>query len=209
MWGNIINESRNIGRCASVYLQAVPDLQRRIVECTVAFAFAAKRRLREETGLGEADRYFSPEELDQLNREPHLPTALARRISEALRLAREHGAISDHVLQMIDQNPQLLVDYIGSCERIQTTPLPFAYMVHLRRVLILYCFSLPFALVNDFHWAAVPLTFLVAAVFFGIEEIGVEIEGPFGLDENDLPLERFCQRIERDVLGQITSKPEA
>jgi putative membrane protein len=206
MWGNIINESRNLARCAAVYLQAVPDLQRKIVENTIAFAFSAKRRLRDEQGLGEADRFFSPEEIDRLNREPHLPLALARRISESLRLARERGAISDYLLAMIEQNSQLLVDYMGACERIQTTPLPFAYMVHLRRVLILYCFSLPFALVNDFGWAAVPLTFLVAAVFFGIEEIGVEIEGPFGTDENDLPLERFCQRIETDVLGQL-SKP--
>ena len=30
---------------------------------------------------------------------------------------------------------------------------------------------------------------------FGIEEIGVEIEDPFGNDDNDLPLEAICQTI--------------
>jgi putative membrane protein len=208
MWGNIINESRNLGRTAAVYLNLAPDLQREVVEGTVAFAYAAKRRLRNELGLGEADRFFRPDELQRLYSEVHLPTAVARRISHLLRTARDRGVISDYVLAMIDQNCQLLVDYIGACERIQTTPLPFAYMVHLRRALILYCYSLPFALVNDFGWVAVPLTFLVAYIFFGIEEIGVEIEGPFGTDENDLPLERFCERIELDVLGQV-AKPEA
>jgi putative membrane protein len=203
MWGNIINETRNLGRSAAVYLNLAPDLQRQVVESTVAFAYAAKRRLRNEAGLGEADRFFQTQELANLLTEPHLPTAIARRISESLRTARDRGVISDYLLAMIDQNSQLLVDYIGACERIQTTPLPFAYMVHLRRALIVYCYSLPFALVDDFHWVAVPLTLLVAYVFFGIEEIGVEIEGPFGTDENDLPLERFCERIEIDVLGQV------
>jgi ion channel-forming bestrophin family protein len=208
MWGNIINETRNLGRCAAVYLKLAPDLQRKVVESTVAFAYAAKRRLRNEPGLGEADRFFSQEELQSLYTEVHLPTAVARRISETLRTARDRGVISDYVLAMIDQNSQLLVDYIGACERIQSTPLPFAYMVHLRRGLLMYCYTLPFALVTQFGWEAVPLTFLVAYIFFGIEEIGVEIEGPFGTDENDLPLERFCERIEIDVLDQI-GKPAA
>ena len=34
---------------------------------------------------------------------------------------------------------------------------------------------------------------------FGIEEIGVQIEDPFGYDPNDLPLDRIGQTIERDV----------
>ena len=100
----------------------------------------------------------------------------------------------------LDQNVHLLTDHLGACERIHKTPLPFAYMVHLRRALILFCFTLPFALVGDFGWGTIPDTLLVAYVFFGIEEIGVEIEDPFGLDDNDLPLERLCATIERDRL---------
>ncbi len=40
---------------------------------------------------------------------------------------------------------------------------------------------------------------LVTFIFFGIEEIGVEIEGPFGHDENDLPLEDICETIYKNV----------
>jgi putative membrane protein len=40
---------------------------------------------------------------------------------------------------------------------------------------------------------------MVAYIFFGIEEIGVEIEGPFGFDDNDLPLEAICQTIRHNV----------
>ncbi len=56
----------------------------------------------------------------------------------------------------LDQNVQLLIDYFGSCERIHKTPLPFVYVVHLRRALVLYCFTLPFALVDPYGWWAIP-----------------------------------------------------
>jgi len=43
------------------------------------------------------------------------------------------------------------------------------------------------------------VTTLVTFVLLGIEEIGVEIEDPFGLDGNDLPLEKFCTTVENDL----------
>lgn len=208
MWGNIINESRNLGRSAATYLQAAPDLERKLVEWTIAYAYASMHRLRGEHTLGLAAKFFSKEELASLDSPDHLPVQVATKITGVLIQARERGVISEYALLQIDKNVNLLVDYLGACERIQKTPLPFAYMVHLRRALLLYCYTLPFALVNDYGWEAVPLTFLVAYVFFGIEEIGVEIEGPFGTDENDLPLERFCIGIEGDLLDCLNTESE-
>lgn len=208
MWGNIINESRNLGRAVSVYLHDAPDLQERAVAWAIAYPYAVMHRLRCECRLDGMDRYVPKEECAVLLYATHPPLEVSRRISSVLREARDRGVIGDYVLGMIDQNTQLLIDYMGACERIQKTPLPFAYVVHLRRGLILYCYSLPFALANDFGWIAVPLTLLVAYVFFGIEEIGVEIEGPFGYDENDLPLERFCEVIEAD-LRSCLERPKA
>jgi len=80
-------------------------------------------------------------------------------------------------------------------------------MVHIRRALILYCFTLPFALIDSFGWGSIVGTVLVAYIFFGIEEIGVEIENPFDGDENDLPLDRICATIESDLLGLIGDNP--
>jgi putative membrane protein len=104
---------------------------------------------------------------------------------------------------MLDRNVQLLIDYMGACERIHKTPLPFAYVVHLRRALLLYCFSLPTGLVNDFGWWTVPANLFVAYTFYGIEEIGVQIEDPFGTDDNDLPLERISASIDATLAGFI------
>ena len=110
---------------------------------------------------------------------------------------RDKGLISDITLASLDQNVQLLIDYLGGCERINTTPLPFAYMVHLRRDhrLLLHA---PLRPGRRFRLGdRSPATLGVAYTLFGIEEIGVEIENPFGNDANDLALEDLCGKIAR------------
>jgi hypothetical protein len=62
-----------------------------------------------------------------------------------------------------------------------------------------YCFTLPFALIETFGWFTILDVLLVAYTFFGIEEIGVEIEGPFGNDANDLPLQEICETIHHNL----------
>jgi putative membrane protein len=48
---------------------------------------------------------------------------------------------------------------------------------------------------------------VISYILFGIEEIGVEIENPFELMINDLPLESICETIDRDLRG-ITNATE-
>ena len=84
-------------------------------------------------------------------------------------------------------------------------------MPSIRRSLIIYCMTLPFALVDMFGWWTLLDLLLVSYTFLGIEEIGVEIEGPFGHDENDLPLETICETIHQNIYalsGMYVGKPE-
>lgn len=195
LWGSIINETRNLGRSATVLLRDEPELLGRVINWTAAFPYAAMYRLRDQKSLGPIAQRLPPAEVEAILAAANVPHALSVRLSATLLEARDRGMISDYLFAMLDQNVQLLIDYVGGCERIHRTPLPFVYMVHVRRALILYCFSLPFALVNDFGWTTILDTLFVAYIFFGIEEIGVEIEDPFGFDTNDLPLESFCEMI--------------
>ena len=209
-WGAIINESRNLGRVSRVYLnQGAPDLARRIGLWTMAFAHAVANRLRDGDGLGPAGDLLPPLETHAALAAGNTPMAAAARMTEALAQARDRGVISDFLMGNIDRNIQQLVDYYGSCERIRKTPLPFVYVVHLRRALILYCFSMPFAIVALYGWWTVLVTLLIAYTLFGIEEIGVEVENPFGYDANDLPLRQFCQTIDMDLTELLGLVPIA
>jgi putative membrane protein len=207
-WWSIINESRNLGRSALVYVQkGAPDLARRIGLWTMAFAHAVANRLRDGDGLGPAGDLLPADETRAALAAGNTPLTAASRITEALTQARDRGVISDYVMAEIDRNVQQLIDYYGGCERIRNTPLPFVYVVHLRRALSLYCFSLPFAIVDLYGWWTIFVTFLAAYVFFGIEEIGVEIENPFGYDANDLPLRQFCQTIDAELTELLHIAP--
>ncbi len=203
LWGGMVNECRNLARQITSLFAQQRELQRELVLWTASFPYAAMASLRGTRTLAPSSKDLPPAEVQEVLAAQHLPLAVTRKMTQLLVAARDNGLISDYTLAMMDQNVNLLIDYIGGCERIHRTPIPFAYMVHLRRALILYCFTLPFALVEPLHWWTVGGTFLVAFVFFGIEEIGVEIEDPFGFDENDLPLERFCQTIEANLLATI------
>jgi putative membrane protein len=198
-WGAMVNESRNLARSASVHLAAAPDLVRPLLMWTSVFAWATMHRLRGRSELGAIAAQLPPAEVLAVKAEGHGPLAVSRRMTALIAEARRRGLISDYVLISIDRNVQLLIDYMGACERIRNTRIPYAYMVHLRRALILYCYTLPFALLDRFGWGTIVAVLLIAYTLFGIEEIGVEIEDPFGEDLNDLPLDRICETIEGDL----------
>jgi putative membrane protein len=48
-------------------------------------------------------------------------------------------------------------------------------------------------------WIAPVAGAIVAFGLYGIEEIGVEIEDPFGRDPNDLPMDAIVETIRRNV----------
>jgi ion channel-forming bestrophin family protein len=201
-WGNIVNASRNLARAARPHLASNPALYAELVQWAIAFSYTTMNHLRGRKHLGPAASLLPPSEAARVCESVHPPLACASEMSQVLSDGRRAGCYGEYTQMILDGYIQQLMEAVGACERIHRTPLPFAYMVHLRRALVLYCLTLPFAIVETFRWHTVPAILMVAYTFFGIEEIGVEIEDPFGEDANDLPLERFCDAI-RDALSPM------
>jgi len=201
LWGGIVNETRNLTRSSEAFLINAPEIRKEISLWTIAFAYGVMHILRDKVSLGPVHSELDPEEVEKALASGHPPLYAAKKISLLLQKAKSQGHITEYAQATMDQNVQQLVDYLGGCERIHRTPLPFAYVVHLRRALVIYCFTLPFALVDlfDWKWAVILDTLFLSYVYFGIEEIGVEIEDPFGEDENDLPLEAICMSISKNT----------
>lgn len=198
-WGGIVNETRNLARTATVLVAADPLLVGRIIRWTIAFTWASMFHLRGQKNLGPGKDALPGADARRVEGAVHPPLHAAREISAAISDARVAGLIGEVQQMALDQNVQQLVDYIGACERIRKTPLPFAYVVHLRRALVLYCVSLPFALLPAFGYGTILATGVVAYILLGIEEIGVEIEDPFGTDDNDLPVDDICRTIDTNL----------
>ena len=150
LWGGIVNQSRNLIRSASVHLSAHPRLLHDLTRWTALYPWVCANSLRGDADPGPVARDLPAEDVKAVHDAQHAPSYVAQRMTGFLLEARNRGLITDIVLASLDQNIQQLVDYIGACERIRKTPLPFAYVVHLRRTLVMYCFTLPFALVDTF-----------------------------------------------------------
>jgi ion channel-forming bestrophin family protein len=80
---------------------------------------------------------------------------------------------------------------------------PFAYAQHIKTFVVLFCFTVPFAKTETMRWYTPIASGLLAFALFGIDEIGVEIEDPFGCDENDLPLDDILATILEDATGIV------
>jgi putative membrane protein len=206
-WGSMVNASRNLARTSSVYLAEDPDLVRALLGWTAAFSRATMHHLRGSADIGSPIVDLPAEEIQEVLSEGRLPLAISRRMTAVIATGRKRNVISDIQLATLDQNVQALIDVLGACERIHNTPMPFGYVVHLRRALILYCATLPFALAERFGWATVPAVLLIAYNLMGIEEIGIEIEDPFGYQDNDLALDEICNTIDADLLGVLETVP--
>ena len=92
----------------------------------------------------------------------------------------------------------------ASSERIRNTPIPFSYTLLLHRTAYIYCFLLPFGLVDSIGFMTPFVVAIVAYTFFGLDALGDEIEEPFGLEANDLALNAMCRAIEIDLRASLS-----
>ena len=207
LWGTIVNTTRNLARQIWVSVDASRDSKARALKLWVAFAIATKQHLRQHPCDQELRHLVSPAQLDKLMAMNSPPLEIAVWLGDYLQVQQLKGRINPYQLQAMTEQLNSLVDALGGCERIIKTPLPLAYSIHLKQLLMMYCLALPFQVVSELNWWTVPVIYLVAFAVFGVEEIGLEIENPFGCDPNDLPLNAICATMERNIQDLITLTP--
>jgi putative membrane protein len=212
-WGAIVNTSRNLARqiWIAVAEESPSDRAGKIaaLRLIIAFSIATKLHLRQEAVNQELENLISLEQYRKLKPMSHPPLEVAFWIGDYLQEQYERQRLNIYQLSDMHKLLDLLVDMLGGCERILRTPMPIAYAIHLKQLLLLYCLSLPFQMVSSIQWWTGPVVALISFTLFGIEEIGIEIENPFGHDPNDLPLDAICATIQRNIEDLITLAPQA
>ena len=211
-WGALVNNIRNLSRLIWVAIAEI-DLTHRqekeeILKLLVAFAVATKLHLRSQPVDDRVAGLVSPLQFAKLQVTTNPPLEIAFWISDYLQATHEYGQISLYQMNQLQGILNIMVDTLGVCERILRTPMPLAYAIHLKQLLLIYCLLLPFQIVDELRWWTAPAIALVSFTLFGIEAIGVEIENPFGTDPNDLPLDTICNTIERNIDDLISIEPD-
>src|SRR6202012_3182055 len=77
------------------------------------------------------------------------PSLLLMEMGHWVQSVREQGGLDSIRQQALDSSLTSLTDYLGGCERIANTPLPYSYSVLLHRTVYVYCFLLPLGLVDS------------------------------------------------------------
>ena len=96
-----------------------------------------------------------------------------------------------------------LVDAYSRMEQIRLTPIPVAHLIHQKQVLALFGMVLPFALVDEMGWWAVPIVTLVIFTLYGIEGIGSQLEDPFGTDKIDINMDAMVEDMRDEILVML------
>ncbi|MBW4510009.1 MAG: hypothetical protein KME64_26365 [Scytonematopsis contorta HA4267-MV1] len=213
IWGTVVNNVRNLARQIWVSVEEITpeDREHKItaLHLLVAFAVATKLHLRSEAVNNELKELIHDDKFLQLKIMNNPPIEVAFWIGDYLQYQYRRNCINSYQLTALHELLNGMVDCLGACERILKTPIPLAYSIHLKQLLLLYCILLPFQLVESLQWWTGAMVSLVSFTLFGIEAIGLEIENPFGYDANDLPLDAICSTMKRNIDDLITLTPSS
>ncbi len=211
LWGTLINTVRNLSRILWVTIKEKDSSDRTekiaTLRLLIAFAVATKLHLRSEPVNEELRQFLRDKWYETLCNMNHPPLEIAFWIGDYLQQQYEKDCIDSYQLLAMFKLLDTMVDVLGGCERILKTPIPLAYTIHLKQLVLVYCLTLPFEFVDELMWMTAPIVALVSFTILGIEEIGIEIEDPFGYDANDLPLDNMCSTMERNIEDLITLAP--
>lgn len=211
LWGALVNTVRNLARDIWIVIEERDPNDRLEKESTlrlvVAFAVAMKLHLRREPVNEELEALMSSLHYFKLKSTDHPPLEIAFWIGEYLQHQYNRNCVNIYQVTTLQKLLDDLIDILGGCERILKTPMPLAYAIKLKQLLLIYCLLLPFELVSGLGWWTGPILAFITLVLLGIEEIGAEIEEPFGHDPNDLPLDIICATMLRNVENLIASAP--
>lgn len=212
LWGQLLADTQNFTRqCQNLIQQPKPfsaslgltDVRVRMIYRAIAYAHALRHRLRDTREVGELNGLLREDEWRQMGQTMNSPNFLKLQMGVDLGQCVKEGRIDGCLAAVIDTTLSSMVAVGLGCERIKTTPIPFSYTLLLHRTAYLYCFLLPFGLVDSIEFMTPGVVAIVAYTFFGLDALGDEIEEPFGLDENDLPLDTLCRTIEINLRESI------
>lgn len=198
-WGSLVNSTRNFAMKINAYVPSEQHEERAWFASMISnFVFAMKESLRTGVQLSELD---PPDDnfLNDLKRFKHKPNRINSLMHKRVADLYRAGRITGDELINLDKELKDFMDCIGICERIKNTPIPYSYMMYMKKFIFLYIITLPFGFLSQSGLITIPIVLLITFILLSVELIAEEIEDPFGRDVNDLPLDDLSVKIKDNV----------
>lgn len=211
LWGSLVNTSRTLAReLTTVVKTDQAEVHKELVYRVIGFVHALRLHLRFAKDWRELAAFIPAAELERVAKESNPPNVIVHGLAARLSELRDLNQISEFAWVRLMEGLGELTNIQGACERIRNTPIPHAYTVLIHQIVAVYCFLLPFGLVGEVGVLTPVVVFIVSYTFLGLDDIGDELEDPFGLDVHDLPLDQMSRNIEinlRERLGETDLPP--
>lgn len=206
LWGQVLNDTRSLVRQA-LSLNTRPEHAKALVNDLSVFVHTLKHQLRGTDAMPDVRLFLSPPEAERMGKAIYKPAIALLMASEWLRDRLRAGEVAVPLAPAFESSLGQLSTALGGCERIAGTPIPFTYSVLIHRCIYLYCFWLPFGLLDAIGLMTPVIVCFIAYTFFALEALGAEIEDPFGLEANDLALDGMSYMIEATLFEMIDEQP--
>jgi predicted membrane chloride channel (bestrophin family) len=118
---------------------------------------------------------LQPDDLLQLKQASSMPLFCIERLSAMIRSYSSEKVPVDARRAMNTAVNSLLAPFVET-KRIKSNPVAFAYISHLRLLLVGYLLSMPLALVESLGWSTIPVFFAISYALMGLEHVAVEVE---------------------------------
>ena len=137
-----------------------------------------------------------PQDEAWVARQRSRPAAIHGRLRRLLFEEKQVGRLEDTMHFLLEGDLKDLASVGADCERIFTSPIPPAMSRRGTRSVIVFFLAMPFvfAISSPVFLSAV-WTFIIAFLFLGIEELGVQVEQPFQV----IPLWQLCNQVQEDI----------
>lgn len=196
LWGQLINDSRNLCLQVRSLDTILPSDRKRFGELIISFAYALKHHLRGTAPSTPLPGVGRPSEADA----KHLPLFVAGKIYDMLAVWQRDQQIDGFTSYTMSTIVMSFINICGSCERIKNSPIAISYRAFMRQGIALNLFFLPWYMSQQFSlgWS-MPLVLISTYFLIGIELIAEDVEDPFGYDGDDLPLDNLCATLRNNV----------
>ncbi len=197
LWGELLIAARSFAR----KIADLPHEERRSMTYLLCgFTNGLAARLRRQDERAAIARWIQDPIAES---DPNPTNYILHQLGRRALALMDSGRIDSIRYSVLETELRALSVVQGGCERIATTPVPYAYSLLLHRTALVFCLTLPFALAGSLGWWALLPVLLVAYTFFGLDALGHQLEDPFRTEPNSLPVEALTRRAERDMLSLI------
>lgn len=197
--GTLVNTIRNIAISMNGLLTPDNKVKQEIGTLLIAFAYALKEHLRKGVKMDELG-FLELSDFERIEKADHKPNMIANIMMNKIENIYRGKEITDVQQYFLAGRVNTLVDVLGRCERIKTTPIPMAYAMLLKFFIIIYVTILPLSLVDEIGWGTIPLVMGLYYLLMSIVITAEEIEEPFGHDLNDITMDDIASKLRDNVV---------